>query len=247
MINPPLLNPWLQFCQSYALVGLLLATLVSLLHWAIPYLANRPADGASAALARRVHRVQAFAAGFGWLEYPLVAFGTIVQGSLVLTKLQPETLISTGLALYAALWCLQVLMWIKRPIRGRVVTPRQAPVPLAVVRAVPVNTNRVYATVTTNHAGWFTIPAHPGSYVLRVDKDGFGSTSATETVDQRHGARVMLSLTPPTPEPTLTNPNPVAPARPATPDAVDSFWNESTARQPAALVDRQQPAADRVI
>lgn len=210
------------------MIGALLAGAISVVHWLLPYLANRPAEGVSEALALRVHRIQAFTTGFGWLEYPLIAFGSVVEWTLVSAQLDGLAKHQTLLGLYAALWCLQILLWLKRPLTGRVVTPRQASVPLALVRAVPTGSNHVYATVTTNHHGWFRIPAHPGSYDLRIGKEGYSATSGTETVDRTHGARAMFSLTPGRPEPTLTKPNPAARG---------SFWDIGSAKTPGKLVD----------
>ena len=194
------LSPWLQFAVSYAMIGVVLAALVSIGHWLLPYLANIPSLGADEHIARRVHRIQALARGFGWVEYPLIAFGSIVQISLVRAHLQPTSWFTTGLALYAALWCLQILLWHKRPVIGRVSTPRQQPVGLAVVRLFHSKTNQIYATLATQKDGRFHFMVHPGSYDLQVEKDGYRETHGVETVGPKESIRANFVLTPATPE-----------------------------------------------
>jgi len=201
--EPAPLSPWLKFALAYSLIGLLLAGLASIAHWLLPYLANHPAEGASEAIARRIHRIQAMARGFGWLEYPLIVFGTVVEASLVLSRADSVPTHGTFLALYLALWCLQLLFWHKRPLLGKITTPRQQPVPYAILRLFHAGTNQLYATLAAEPDGRFGFHVHTGSYDLKAEKDGYAATQAVETVEAQDLPRVSLVLTPATTEPSM--------------------------------------------
>lgn len=185
----------LELALAYALAGALAAATVSVGHWLLPYLANRPSEGADEWLARRVHRIQATARGLGYLEYPLLTVGTVAELALALTRTGELVTHLTLLMLYLALWLFQILLLMKRSVVGRVVTPRQQPVEWAVVRVIDPETHRVKATDTTDGSGRFTFTVHAGQYEIRAERRGYDRAVTTETVKADHESRLMLVLT----------------------------------------------------
>lgn len=195
---------WLEFALAYSMVGAMLAVLVSLLRWFLPHLATQPSTGHDVAVSARVTRLNALARGFEYVEYPLIALGTTVELLLLWNNAQNALLHTVLLGLYGALWAMLVLNWQKHTVSGRVVTPRQAPVANAVVRAVHSSNSRLRSTTTTDATGRFSMKVYPGSHQVTAGKIDHQSTETALTTLADRPPRISLVVTPAKPAERMT-------------------------------------------
>ena len=154
---------------------------------------------------RRVSRYQAFARGFSYLEYILLIVGTLVEAVILMSNAADQSTHILYLGVYGLLWLLVILNWQKRPVIGRVVTPRQQPVKGALVRATHEN-EHFHEAAVTDKTGKFNLRVYPGDYQLSAEKADHEPAQTAIATNSKNATRIAMVAKPNKDEERMSSP-----------------------------------------